>query len=110
MIERRPEPVRDVVVRPQVEAVPVAASRDLALLLGLREGYAADIDPIVVSGNIGPRGDGFVPSLLHHVGGEGHEPGPVRAQAIDDALQGLEAVGIGLGEVFDGECWYHCRP
>ncbi|MGI9540407.1 MAG: homocysteine S-methyltransferase family protein [Miltoncostaeaceae bacterium] len=31
-----------------------------ALLLGLREGYEGGIDPIVVSGNIGPRGDGYV--------------------------------------------------
>lgn len=39
-----------------------ANRQSIELLTGLRDQYATDRLPIVISGNIGPRGDGYVPS------------------------------------------------
>jgi homocysteine S-methyltransferase len=33
----------------------------VALLLGIRQRFETDSTPIVISGNLGPRGDGYVP-------------------------------------------------
>ena len=44
------------------ERLSHANRKSIELLAGIRDHYATDHLPIVISGNIGPRGDGYVPS------------------------------------------------